>query len=93
MMSFYEAECKRQKDKEHNQDSAVSLGDGSEITVTLQRLMDCVKHNLSGDILYTQHITTHNANWYNTFMCYTRRMYSAMLLSVVFECNVLEYSP
>lgn len=49
MMSFYESECKRQRDQDFNK-SSVSLGDSSEMTLALQRLMDCVKHNLSGEL-------------------------------------------
>ena len=48
MMSLYETECKRQRSKDLNK-SAISLGDNSEITLALQHLMDCVKHNLSGE--------------------------------------------
>lgn len=47
-MSFYETECKRLKDQDLNK-SSVALGDSSEMTLALQRLMDCVKHNLSGE--------------------------------------------
>ena len=48
MMNFYETECKRQRQQDPNK-STISLGDSGEVTLALQRVMDCVKHNLSGE--------------------------------------------
>lgn len=49
MFNFYETECKRQRDQDLNR-STVTLGDDNELTLALQRFMDCVKHNLSASI-------------------------------------------
>jgi len=48
MMSYYEAECRKQKDGSHQQ-ASLSLADDSSITTSLRHLTDCVKQNLTGE--------------------------------------------
>ncbi|XP_065918117.1 Fanconi anemia group A protein homolog isoform X2 [Dysidea avara] len=51
MMSYYEEECRKQKDGGSSLDqTSCSLGDDNSIMTTLRHFTDCVKQNLTGNI-------------------------------------------